>query len=138
VTPTTPRAARVLSAARPLLRARWLQGEGVARNGGAVVGGCVIGAIVTADPGGTRPDRTVLDTAVAALHDALWLRPGDPPGAQGLSPAERARFVRRVAAWNDRPGRTVPEVIELVDRAILRLSDDLSVLEVLAEPKLPS
>jgi hypothetical protein len=151
-------AIRLLSAARTRLQTSWLQGgwwaEQRADGRTAVFGGwalptgrgdtarrnvtgvCLVGAVIEAEPDGVRPDRIVHDTAVSALYDALWSTPaggpgtGDRPGDQSLSPVERTSIVRRVAAWNDRPGRTTDDVIELIDRAILRLSDDPSALEV--------
>ena len=82
-----------------------------------VVAACLVGAVAHASAGVDRRHRRgQAALAVDALHEALTGRP-DPAPAY---PAARSARVRDLARWNDEPGRTRDEVLDLLDRAVSR------------------
>jgi hypothetical protein len=90
------------------------------RGPGVVVSACLVGAVVEAG-------RRYADDPVAAgpALDALWLALYDDRSVDAVgrvpSPIVRDLRARDLARWNDAPGRTVDEVIALVDRATRRV-----------------
>lgn len=83
-----------------------------------VVGACLVGAVAHASAGVDRRSgrRAQAAAAVDALHAALT---GEEP-ADTTHPVGRSARVRDLAAWNDEPGRTREDVLELLDRAVSR------------------
>ena len=137
----------VLVGTRPVLEHGWLQNaERVVRTpdgrlrpqgDGVVVSACLVGAVVESgrryaeDPGAAGP----------AL-DALWLtlyddRPGAGADAVGPvpSPVVRNLRARDLARWNDEPGRTVDDVLALLDRATSRVWDQQRTADRTAGPQ---
>ena len=82
-----------------------------------VVGACLVGAVSHAS---AAVDRRVRRGYAAAAVDALWESLGTGPVTDTAHPAARAARVRDLAAWNDRPGRSRAEVLDLLDRAVSR------------------
>lgn len=137
------RAYTALRTARPVLARGWLQhgwydaprplrppGQRLRRperppTPDEVRAACLVAAVaVAAHQGGPRLD--VLADAGPALDtvwDALWESRGQlgaPAAGRAAAPAVRAARMRALVTWNDEPGRTRAEVLELVDRAISR------------------
>ncbi|MDN5764050.1 MAG: hypothetical protein L0H41_17280 [Microlunatus sp.] len=88
-----------------------------------VAGACLVGIMVRL---AEDPDRvaTVRDVwcATDELHEAMHERAGHesfPPG-RAYPMAQRRARLQRLTDWNDAPGRTSEDVIDLVDRAIAR------------------
>ncbi|MFL6127442.1 MAG: hypothetical protein ACJ73E_00055 [Mycobacteriales bacterium] len=88
-----------------------------------VVGACLVGAVAHAT---ARADRRSRRAPAALAVDMLWteLVEGDgrtPPDALDFAhPAARAGRVRELARWNDEPGRSRADVLDLIDRAVSR------------------
>jgi len=82
-----------------------------------VVGACLVGAVshATASVDRRAGRRAQAAAAVDALHAALFGGSADTP-----YPETRAARVRELARWNDEPGRTRQDVLELMDRAVSR------------------
>ena len=66
----------------------------------------------------------------APALDALWMGLQDLLGQSArepiervCSPAVRAWRVQDLTRWNDEPGRTLENVLALVDHSLVRLSD---------------
>ena len=95
--------AEVLREAKTLImRDGWIQG----RMYDAMHGHCMHGAL-------TR--------ACEAIRSTRNIRPGAPlPSIDAVFALQEA-ILEPVAAWNDRPGRTVREVLDAFDRAIALL-----------------
>jgi hypothetical protein len=113
---------------RVIIEHGWVQHRWLVLNGsrGAspgdtdVAGACLVGALIHAN--GQRNLRATIDTdpAIDVLWDA-WqeLRGARRPAVTG-KPASRdvrATRVRDLTRWNDQPGRTRAEVLELLDLA---------------------
>lgn len=88
-----------------------------------VAGACVVGILIRL---AGDPDQvpTVDDVwrATDELHEAVheWMgHDAFPPGRSYPLPQRRARL-RDLTGWNDAPGRTSAEVLEVFDRAISR------------------
>lgn len=91
--------------------------------GAPVAGACLVGILIRlAD----SPDRvpTVDDVwrATDELHEAMheWLGHDSYPPGFAFSTAQRRVHLRSLTGWNDEPGRSRDEVLEVVDRAISR------------------
>lgn len=84
-----------------------------------VVGACLVGAVAHASAAVDRRDRR---GRAALAVDTLWesLQPDPAARADTAHPAARSARVRDLARWNDEPGRSRDEVVELLDRAISR------------------
>lgn len=84
-----------------------------------VVGACLVGAVAHASAAVDRRDRR---GRAALAVDTLWesLQPDPAARADIAHPAVRSARVRDLARWNDEPGRSRDEVVELLDRAISR------------------
>ena len=84
-----------------------------------VVGACLVGAVAHASAAVDRRERR---GRAALAVDTLWesLRPDPAERADTAHPAARAARVRELARWNDEPGRSRQDVVELLDRAIAR------------------
>lgn len=88
-----------------------------------VVQACVVGAVLHAawqqssDPEHANP-------AIDALWQTLRQRGSaiEPVGPVS-SPPVRAARVRDLTTWNDQRGRTQEDVVQLLDRAVTRISD---------------
>jgi hypothetical protein len=85
---------------------------------------CLIGAVLHAAwQQSPRPEYVY--PAIDALWHALF-DVGTPPAADPVGPLcpplVRAARVRDLTTWNDRPYRTPEEVLDLLDRAVTRLS----------------
>lgn len=95
---------------------------------GAVVAACLVGAVVHA-AGGRRAahDQVTGDSLDLVWHAAfaddlrLGLRLSPPPSVRSLRVLDLTR-------WNDRPGRCIGHVLELLDAA-----DDRAIVEAVAE-----
>lgn len=93
------------------------------RPGASVRGACLVGTLLRRCD---DPDRatSVADVwgCVDELVEALHEQAGHVafPSGHCYPPAERHSRLRLLTAWNDRAGRNVDEVVELVDRAIGR------------------
>jgi hypothetical protein len=87
-----------------------------------VAGACLVGAVVHA----TWTHRPGVDaTAAAPALDMLWDSLQEVRGVTTASPVAasrdvRAARVRDLTRWNDRPGRSRDEVLELLDVAVSR------------------
>lgn len=88
-----------------------------------VVGACLVGIMIRlADD----PDRvaTVEDVwrATGELYEAMheWLGHQAQRPGRASPPGRRRAHLRILTAWNDEPGRTPSEVVDLCDRAIAR------------------
>jgi hypothetical protein len=96
-------------------------GFGLLRRGD-VAGACLVGAVVHA----TWTHRPGVDaTAAAPALDMLWDSLQEVRGVASASPVAasrdvRAARVRDLTRWNDRPGRSRDEVLELLDVAVSR------------------
>jgi hypothetical protein len=81
-----------------------------------VVGACLVGAVAHSS---TRVDRRDRHGQAALAVDLLWEAlaggPVDTP-----HPAARSSRVRDLARWNDQPGRSREDVLDLMDRAVSR------------------
>jgi hypothetical protein len=127
----------VLETAREQLAAGWVEGgwwsvrtesgpvlvgglaAGLRQDPGPVEGACLVGALVRA--GKLHPGaRDQVGAAIDAVYDAMWERRGQAAPGQVVvsSPQVRAAHVRELTRWNDRPGRTLEEVLAVLDRAI--------------------
>jgi hypothetical protein len=91
--------------------------------GAPVAGACLVGILIRL---AGNPDRvpTVDDVwhATDELHEAMheWMgHDAFPPGRSYSMPQRRSRL-RGLTAWNDAPGRTREDVLEVFDRAISR------------------
>jgi hypothetical protein len=84
-----------------------------------VVGACLVGAVAHASAAVDRRERR---GRAALAVDTLWevLRQDPAERADTAHPAARAARVRELARWNDEPGRSRQEVVDLLDRAISR------------------
>jgi hypothetical protein len=83
-----------------------------------VVGACLVGAVAHSAAAVDRPDRRgQAALAVDLLWEALAGGPVDTP-----HPAARSSRVRDLARWNDEPGRSRQDVLDLLDRAVARTS----------------
>lgn len=136
-------AAHVLDAARRVVRQGWTQdrwhvlqdsaGErrdvrGVGMAGldrQAVVQSCLVGAVLQAAWWySDRPEHAA--PALDALWNALQERRGVgavDPIERVCAPAVRAARVRDLTRWNDRPGRSPADVLDLLQLALARLAD---------------
>ena len=96
-------------------------GFGLLRRGD-VAGACLVGAVVHA----TWTRRPGVDaTAAAPALDMLWnslqeIRGVSTAASPVASRDVRAARVRDLTRWNDRPGRSRDEVLELLDVAVSR------------------
>jgi hypothetical protein len=113
----------VLDDARAIIGHGWLQDDWYVQTGGpGDARACVVGAVVQAtrrhDPAaGLLEAGPALDVLWDALQEARGF--GGPGVAGRAAPAElRAARIRDLTRWNDRPGRTHEEVLNLVDLAV--------------------
>ena len=81
-----------------------------------VVGACLVGAVAHASAAVDRRDRR---SHAALAVDTLWEEMSGRP-AETPHPAARSARVRDLAGWNDEPGRTRRDVLDLLDRALER------------------
>lgn len=88
-----------------------------------VVGSCLVGALLRLadDPDTSTSIRDVWST-VDELHEALREQQGQwaVPVGRVLPPGERYGRLRDLTRFNDAPGRTRQQVLDLVDRAVAR------------------
>jgi hypothetical protein len=88
-----------------------------------VLSSCLVGTLVRlADDPDRAPSVADVWGCVDELHEALHERLGHeafPPGRIYSHPQRRAHL-QTLTAWNDAPGRTREQVLDLVDRAIAR------------------
>lgn len=82
-----------------------------------VVGACLVGSIAHASAGLDRRHRS---GPAALAVDLLW---ATLTGAEAdtAHPSARSGRVRDLARWNDEPGRSRDEVLDLLDRSISRI-----------------
>lgn len=81
-----------------------------------VVGACLVGAVAHASSSIDRRERR---SQAALAVDALWEALADAP-ADTSHPSARPARVRELARWNDEPGRSREDVLDLLDRAAAR------------------
>ena len=95
---------------------------------GEVAGACLVGAVAHAT---STMDRRERRGPAAAAVDLLWAElaqrcpsavsgPNLLPAWEDPHPTARAARVRDLAQWNDDPGRSRDEVLDLIDGAIAR------------------
>jgi hypothetical protein len=137
----------LLDFARAEVLSGWIQGwwsappgrgslttaAGSLRTGPAEVSGvCLVGALeraAVAQPGGAGD----VGRAIDALYNTLWESTGHPVGPQpgGLDPLSappvRLARVQWLTRWNDAPGRTREQVVDLIDQAITRTARSLEI-----------
>jgi hypothetical protein len=138
----------LLTAARAELLTGWIQGTwwsapakrapapvagllAVGRMPERVNGVCLIGALAHA---GRSPDGSAgeVGRAIDAVYNAFWEARGQSVGSPigGLEPLSappvRLARVQWLTRWNDQPGRTRDEVVDVVDRAIARTAQSLA------------
>ncbi|MGI8458761.1 MAG: DUF6197 family protein [Propionibacteriaceae bacterium] len=99
------------------------EAHGLVRPQAAVAGACTVGTLLRLAEDPDRPTsirdvRRCVDELFEAVHETLG-HTSRPPG-QAYSLATRRAHLRAVTAWNDAPGRTRDDVLELFDRAIGR------------------
>ena len=94
-----------------------------APSGDQVVGSCLVGALLRLvdDPDTATSVRDVW-SSVDELHEALREQRGQwaLPVGRVLPPSERHGRLRELTRYNDAPGRTRQQVLDLVDRAVAR------------------
>ena len=141
----------VLAGARALIARGWLQGgwyileapDGrrrfvgagslTRRSFGEIVQSCLVGAVVE-----SARWHTCEKKAAGPAIDTLWQELGElcghrpTAGPSPPTPVLRTREVGELTTWNDTPGRTRDEVLQLLDAAIARLA---STTRREAEPK---
>jgi hypothetical protein len=130
----------LLVQAQALLGQGWVQGTWFAARPGAATGvpattvpagpgappaACLVGAVVLAAGG---PDAVHRQATQRSL-DLLWhcLHRASEPGLVRWLPAPALRTlqVQDLTGWNDAPGRSLADVLALVDAAIGRLTAEL-------------
>jgi hypothetical protein len=84
---------------------------------------CLVGTLVRLaddpDTAATPADAwACVDELYEAMHEQLG-HASLPPG-RCYSPAERRSRLRGLTAWNDAPGRTAEQVLDLLERAVSR------------------
>jgi hypothetical protein len=91
--------------------------------GASVAGGCLVGIMIRlADDPDRVPSIPDVWRATDELREAMHERLGHdafPPG-QAYPMTQRRARLRSLTAWNDAPGRTQADVLDLIDRAISR------------------
>ena len=93
------------------------------RPGSSVQGACLVGTLLRR---AADPDRATSYDDVWGCVDELYEAVHEQEGHASFAPgrcyprAEQRARLRGVTAWNDAPGRTQPEVLGLVDRAVAR------------------
>ena len=99
---------------------------------------CLVGALIRA---GSRQGKDAeVGRAIDAVYDALWESRGQPAATPGRGPAVvsspqvRLAKVQWLTRWNDAPGRTTEEVLDILDRAIAGAVQNLAMLPA---PRLP-
>jgi hypothetical protein len=98
---------------------------------------CLVGALIRA---GSQQGRDAeVGRAVDAVYEGLWESRGQPtitPGGLNVvsSPQVRLAKVQWLTRWNDAPGRTTGEVLDVVDRAIAGVIQNLAALPA---PRVP-
>jgi len=140
----------LLEAARAELSAGWVQdgwwstpsgdgrrivqtglaaGVSVPETVGAV---CLVGALIRAGSGQGRDFEA--SRAIDAVYDALWESRGQPAATPGpgllmvSSPPVRQAKTQALTRWNDARGRTSDEVLDVLDRSIARVIQDLAAI----------
>jgi len=101
---------------------RTVRALGATSEPGQVSGACLVGAVLNST-GSDRPQPAwVAGPVVDALYDALWEARGGHAEltSRVSSPPVRLARVQTLTRWNDTPGRTREQVLEVVDRAICR------------------
>jgi hypothetical protein len=101
----------LLADAQAVLARHWVQGHWFAGEGA-----CLVGAVVQAAGGPATSASQLVHRTLGLTWHALYRRTDEriewcPP------PVIRLGRIRDLAAWNDRPGRSGPEVVELLQRA---------------------
>lgn len=88
-----------------------------------VVNACLIGTLVrlAEDPDRVPTGHDVWG-CVAELYEAMHEKMGHAswPGGRTSSLSERTAHLQALTAWNDAPGRSREQMLDLVDRAISR------------------
>jgi hypothetical protein len=89
----------------------------------AVLGACLVGTLVRlADDPDSAPSVSdvwgCVDELYEAMHEAMG-HDSFPPG-RVYAHQQRQAHLQALTAWNDAPGRTREQVLDLVDRAIAR------------------
>jgi hypothetical protein len=99
---------------------------------------CLVGALIRAS---SRQGKDAeVGRAIDAVYDALWESRGQPAATPGRgptmvsSPQVRLAKVQWLTRWNDAPGRTTEEVLDILDRAIAGAVQNLAILPA---PRLP-
>lgn len=91
---------------------------------------CLVGALIragTAQGGDSEAGR-----AVDAVYEALWESRGQPVTVTGMltvsSPQVRQARIQALTHWNDTQGRTIDEILMILDRAIAHVIQTLAAL----------
>jgi hypothetical protein len=99
---------------------------------------CLVGALIRA---GSRQGRDAeVGRAIDAVYDAIWESRGQPAATPGggpilvSSPQVRLARVQWLTRWNDAPGRTNDEVLNILDRAIAGTVQNLATLPAPRRP----
>jgi hypothetical protein len=90
-----------------------------------VIQACLVGAVVQA-AWQWSPDSASSGPAVDALWETLQENRGlgsAAPVGRVCSPMIRTARIRDLASWNDRPGRTRDDVLELLDQTAARVAE---------------
>lgn len=88
-----------------------------------VVSACLVGTLVRlADDPDSAPSLADAWACVDELYEAMHERMGHAsmPAGRVYAPPERRSRLQGLTAWNDAPGRTRADVLDLVDRAVSR------------------
>jgi hypothetical protein len=94
----------------------WTPRAGRAVASEPVVAACLVGAIVQAGGGPSHARSQLVERTIDLTWHASFRRPDDPV-RWCPSPAERAWHVMDLVSWNDLPGRSSAEVVELLERS---------------------
>ncbi len=99
------------------------EAHGLVRPTEDIAGACTVGTLLRLAEDPDRP-TSISDVrrCVDELHEALRETRGHPsqPAGQAYALATRRAHLRVLTAWNDAPGRTREQVVDLFDRAIGR------------------
>ncbi len=94
---------------------------------GPVISACLVGAVVQAAGGRYAAHDQVTGDALDLVWHAAFADDSRSAIRLGPPPSVRSLRVRELTRWNDRPGRCIGEVLELLDTA-----DDRAIAEAVS------